>query len=313
MLDEGRVLIQPIRDAQFTGPTHVGLVELALTDGDLAGAAETATGGLDRLAQTDSHSYALELAAMSARAHADLAGQARARRDGAAAAAALGGATNATAYLERVRDEQPAADLFGGQVASMLALATAESRRAAGAADPDAWLAAVGAADRAGVAWPRAYTRFRLAESMLEARVPRRDAETALAEARAAAERLGAAPLRDWIDGLARRARVRMPAPDTARSAPKAAKSEDIVETVALPPAIAETAAVEGLGLTRRELEVLPLVAAGLTNKRIAEVLFISENTAGVHVSNILGKLGVGTRTEAAAVAARLGLDRREA
>ena len=56
----------------------------------------------------------------------------------------------------------------------------------------------------------------------------------------------------------------------------------------------------------------LPLVAAGHTNKRIAEILFISENTAGVHVSNILGKLGVTTRTEAAAVAARLGLDRVE-
>jgi DNA-binding NarL/FixJ family response regulator len=81
-----------------------------------------------------------------------------------------------------------------------------------------------------------------------------------------------------------------------------------------LPKALAETAAVNdlGLGLTRREREVLPLVAAGLTNKRIAERLFISENTAGVHVSNILGKLGVGTRTEAAAVAARLGLDRIE-
>ena len=71
-------------------------------------------------------------------------------------------------------------------------------------------------------------------------------------------------------------------------------------------------AAVDGLGLTRREREVLPLVAAGHTNKRIAEILFISENTAGVHVSNILGKLGVSTRTEAAAVAARLGLDRVE-
>ena len=53
-------------------------------------------------------------------------------------------------------------------------------------------------------------------------------------------------------------------------------------------------------------------MAAGHTNKRIAEILFISENTAGVHVSNILGKLGVTTRTEAAAVAARLGLDRVE-
>ena len=50
-------------------------------------------------------------------------------------------------------------------------------------------------------------------------------------------------------------------------------------------------------------------MAEGYTNRRIAETLFISESTAGVHVSNILGKLGVATRTEAATVAVRLGLD----
>ncbi|HSH32107.1 MAG TPA: LuxR C-terminal-related transcriptional regulator, partial [Actinomycetota bacterium] len=57
-----------------------------------------------------------------------------------------------------------------------------------------------------------------------------------------------------------------------------------------------------------REREVLALLVEGHTNRRIAEELFISESTAGVHVSNILGKLGVATRTEAATVAARLGL-----
>jgi DNA-binding NarL/FixJ family response regulator len=63
-------------------------------------------------------------------------------------------------------------------------------------------------------------------------------------------------------------------------------------------------------GLSKREREVLPLVAKGYTNRRIGEALFISESTAGVHVSHILGKLGVESRTEAAAVAVRLGLDR---
>ena len=62
-------------------------------------------------------------------------------------------------------------------------------------------------------------------------------------------------------------------------------------------------------GLTRREREVLALVAQGRTNRQIADELFISENTAGVHVSNILGKLEVASRTEAAAVAVRLDLD----
>ena len=53
---------------------------------------------------------------------------------------------------------------------------------------------------------------------------------------------------------------------------------------------------------------MLALLAAGYTNRRIAQTLFISESTAGVHVSNILGKLGVTNRVEAAAVAVRLSL-----
>ena len=65
---------------------------------------------------------------------------------------------------------------------------------------------------------------------------------------------------------------------------------------------------VAALGLTAREREVLALVALGRTNRQIADSLFISENTAGVHVSNILGKLGVNGRGEAAAVAHRLRL-----
>ncbi|WP_216858366.1 response regulator transcription factor, partial [Actinomadura verrucosospora] len=63
-----------------------------------------------------------------------------------------------------------------------------------------------------------------------------------------------------------------------------------------------------GLGLTPRETEVLRLVAAGRSNREIAEALFISVKTASVHVSNILGKLGVAGRGEAAARAHRLRL-----
>ena len=58
-------------------------------------------------------------------------------------------------------------------------------------------------------------------------------------------------------------------------------------------------------GLTGRELEVLHLLVQGRTNREIGEGLFISPKTAGVHVSNILGKLGVKNRVEAAAGCAR--------
>jgi DNA-binding CsgD family transcriptional regulator/tetratricopeptide (TPR) repeat protein len=61
-------------------------------------------------------------------------------------------------------------------------------------------------------------------------------------------------------------------------------------------------------GLSRREREVLTLIADGRTNREIGERLFISQKTVGVHVGNILAKLGVSGRVEAAAVAIRLGL-----
>jgi DNA-binding NarL/FixJ family response regulator len=55
--------------------------------------------------------------------------------------------------------------------------------------------------------------------------------------------------------------------------------------------------------LTRREREVLELVASGATNRQIAALLYISSKTASVHVSRILAKLGVATRAEAATIA----------
>jgi DNA-binding NarL/FixJ family response regulator len=115
-------------------------------------------------------------------------------------------------------------------------------------------------------------------------------AATALGESHRIATTLGARPLRTAVDALAARSRLDLAANDagTARVA-------------------ADTPA-DPFGLTRRERDVLPLLVKGRTNRQIAEELFISENTAGVHVSNILGKLGASTRTEAAGIAARLGL-----
>jgi NarL family two-component system response regulator LiaR len=60
--------------------------------------------------------------------------------------------------------------------------------------------------------------------------------------------------------------------------------------------------------LTGREQEVLALLARGLTNRQIADSLTISEKTVSVHVSNMLSKLGLASRTQAALYAARIGL-----
>jgi DNA-binding NarL/FixJ family response regulator len=60
--------------------------------------------------------------------------------------------------------------------------------------------------------------------------------------------------------------------------------------------------------LSERELDVLRLVARGWSNKQIARDLTIAENTVKTHVSTILGKLGVQSRTQAALYAERIGL-----
>jgi DNA-binding NarL/FixJ family response regulator len=73
-------------------------------------------------------------------------------------------------------------------------------------------------------------------------------------------------------------------------------------------PDAAEPFPLDALGLTAREVEVLALVGEGLTNRQIAEHLFISPKTAGLHVSHILSKLGVANRTQAAEVAHRARL-----
>jgi DNA-binding CsgD family transcriptional regulator len=103
--------------------------------------------------------------------------------------------------------------------------------------------------------------------------------------------RLGARPLDKEVKILARRARI------------------DFAPHAAATPAAHATTPAEQHGLTPREAEVLALVGAGRSNRQIAQALFISPKTASVHVSNILAKLGVHTRVEAAAIAHRLGLD----
>jgi DNA-binding CsgD family transcriptional regulator len=110
-----------------------------------------------------------------------------------------------------------------------------------------------------------------------------------LARAYATADRLGAGPLRVAVVQIAQRARVRL--------APRPADADD-----------GSAVPAEPFALTAREHEVLVRVAAGYTNRRIAEEPFISPKTASVHVSNILAKLGVASRGEAAALAHRLRL-----
>ena len=80
----------------------------------------------------------------------------------------------------------------------------------------------------------------------------------------------------------------------------------DALEGLDAPAAVRSTAAAPVL--TQRELAVLELLAEGHTNREIAAALYISPSTAGVHVSNILRKLGANRRVDAAGIAHKLGL-----
>ncbi|MEV0286594.1 AAA family ATPase [Kribbella sp. NPDC050820] len=92
----------------------------------------------------------------------------------------------------------------------------------------------------------------------------------------------------------------------------QAALAADVGRELGAKPLLDEIGGVESGGgagsLTSRETEVLALLAEGRTNRQLARELYISEKTVSVHVSNILAKLGVRSRTEAAAVARRDGL-----
>ena len=79
-----------------------------------------------------------------------------------------------------------------------------------------------------------------------------------------------------------------------------------IVEVEINGPFERDEAALGKLGISRREFEVLELIAAGLSNQDIADRLFVSTSTVQTHVSNILAKLDAGRRTEAIARAKEL-------
>ena len=107
-----------------------------------------------------------------------------------------------------------------------------------------------------------------------------------------AAQRIGAAWLESEIEGFALRARLRLE-PDEPSPAPALTATD---------------AGEDPFGLTPRERQVLSLLADGRTNREIGTALYMAEKTASVHVSRILSKLDVRSRTEAAALAHRVGL-----
>lgn len=217
-----------------------------------------------------------EADALRARAEADLAEVARRRgRPPPQPAATDGG--DPRVMLDSAH---PRIRAHGGTIVAELA-------RRDGRREPAPWRAAVAAWEDAGDPYPAAYCRWRLAQALLAKRSGRQEAARELTAAHRTATRLGAAPLRAAVEGLATAARIELA--DAGRPLGPVAVATD-------------------LGLTHRELEIVPFLVAGRTNAEIAEALVISPRTVGVHVSRILRKLGATRRTEAADIARRRGL-----
>ena len=258
---------------------YAAAVELHAFEGRFDEAAAILEEGWAIIAQTDGGLVACGLARSGAWPLAELAIAARGTGDDDASAGWVAAIDRLIEAVDRLRRSigQP-----GTRLDTVIGLAEAQLRaerdRATGMGSAERWrelaegLAAVDQPYRSMIA------RWRQAEAH-EAAGDRGAATKVLRDVHDAAVRLGARRLVGELETLARRMRVRLGIRDVAPE-PEVASSP--------------------FGLTPREHEVLARVALGRTNRQIAGELFISESTAGVHVSNILSKLGVATRTEAA-------------
>jgi DNA-binding CsgD family transcriptional regulator len=251
--------------------------------GDLDGAVRAAEHAIAYVSRRWEKWYlgGIWLAALALAALADRAATERLRGDDAAERASVERGRELIGHARMTAERgRPRHGRMGPEGQAWLARAEAEWARLEGRSDPEQWRVALRHFDY-GYGYEQARCRWRLAEALVGSD-RREEAAAEVAEAHRVAVKLGAAPLREALEALARRARL------------------DAGLPVPVHP--------EHTPLTARERDVLALLARGRTNRQIGRELYISEKTASVHVSNIIGKLGASGRTEAVAIAHRRGL-----
>ena len=282
-LDEAEPLVVRSSEPQWIGAFGTLLAELRRRQRDLTGARAAVAYALDRMELcTDDVMRIARVTAAGMRVEADIAQRARDLRERADERDAV---ARSRIHMQRLR----AAASEGGPVErAWQAVGAAELARARGRSDPKLWMAAAREWEAITRPFQRAIALWRATEAYVEAgdrSAGCQAAEAALAEVR----RLGARWLEDELVALAQRARL-----DLGEEAAEASRPESNGD-----------AGEDPFGLTDRERQVLALVAEGATNRQIGAALFMAEKTASVHVSRILAKLGVRSRTQAAAVAHR--------
>jgi DNA-binding CsgD family transcriptional regulator len=281
-LDSAQPLVAASSEPQWIGLFGALQAELLRRTRDLDGARAAVERALDRIELcTDDVMRIARVTGIGMAVEADQAQRARDLREKPGERDAL---ARARIHMQRLR---AAAEAGGPVEQAWLQFGDAELGRARGRNDADKWLRAAEAWDELVRPYRATIARWRRAEALVEAgdrEAAADSAQTGLEMAR----KLESRWLIDELTGLASRGRLE------------------------LGVAVADAASVgngepesDPFGLTPRERQVLALIAEGATNRQIGNALYMAEKTASVHVSRILSKLGVKSRTQAAAVAHR--------
>jgi DNA-binding CsgD family transcriptional regulator/tetratricopeptide (TPR) repeat protein len=284
LIVESREIMQNAVEPQFLAVVGELGAEAERRQGNIREAREIVDWAMDRLQYCSQDATRMaRLASAAVSVEADAAERARDLGNADAESLAVGRAELHAATAEAAAEEAPRF-----QALAFAANAKAELGRAQGADFAADAAAAARAWEELEWPYPQAIALWRKAQA--EVAAGDRDAAAgSAAEALMLARQLGSAWLAEEVSGLAARARLRL-----QDAADADGEREEVPE--------------DPFGLTPRERQVLALVTSGATNREIAAQLYMAEKTASVHVSRILTKLDVRSRTEAAAVAARHGL-----
>ncbi len=323
----GRLLLEleTVADAQAAIIAYLAAASISLWRGDLGDARRSVESAWGRIRVTEDWVLQGRTASIALAVGAEIAMAARERRDMGTLAGVRAWGDGLLIEAERLvagAEVDPGA-FSRREAAAEIATARAHRARMAGHDDPATWAALAATWASLDRRYDKALAMWRQGAALLDTNAMaglRREGrelarEPLLAAATTGAE-LGALPLLQAVHDLAERGRVALPADlfdalRVAAAAEDAASRGDPARTGprgATLPARRPGAATETFGLSGRERGVLAEIVAGRTNREIGERLFISEKTVGVHVGNILAKLGVAGRVEAATVAIRLGL-----
>jgi DNA-binding CsgD family transcriptional regulator/tetratricopeptide (TPR) repeat protein len=318
------------REPQLAGLYGLAAASYALWRGDVADASRSAERAWSMVRGTEEWVLAARVAAMVAQVDALIGAEARERRQLAPLAAARTRTTGVLGEASALVEASGATARTGSRRVADAYLSTARAfqRRLEGDDDAAVWARVAGLWTALDAPYEVALARWRQAEAVMTvrgARAGRTAARGPLLESTRIAAELRARPLLRSLRELAGRARIELPPEVDAllgateaqhvgvEASPSPEREQgrsDLVRVIAGDPAPTPKRD-DPFGLSHREREVLALVAQGRTNREIGERLFISQKTVGVHVGNILSKLEVSGRVEAAAVAIRLGMTER--